>query len=676
MANNKTNNQVITVQAKRGTLKDAETLKEQLVALATPLESIKFERDDKTKVNAIINLFKNAEQIEVTENGITIKANTEEAVALYDLLHKDFESLTMEDITDPSKLLNAVQRYVISSESARGIMANQNNVLKSKNAELSGELSDAQLAFENAQLALENAQKTVEQLSGDVYVGRSFLGRAATKVFGSKEKDEDGKPVKKLKWKRATKVACVACTILLGVCVGLGATSIVFANKFNAANESYQQVSADYTGLQGSYNNLQGSYNDLQGSYDDLKGEYKDIIDYLKNNGYEVKEDDDFSDLVTTIIAGLQTQYNTLSDDYDNAKDQADKYADILDVLEENNYNTQNINITNLIQTIIDKANTNVDELDKNEIAQEVYKSVLEQLVDLGLNLSDLQDENGNFTAEKVNPALKQIVTNMIENVAEINKLDAATEAILGTINKVDENGNETEETYSLADFDSTVDAINFVKEQLADVQSALDELDEKYATLQNQYETLNSQYQTLITQDGNYYVLIQDLQGQVTSLTQVNEDQAETIKQLNATIESQKTTIASQLATINDQKKTIASQSSKLADLQSDLDDMTKNYEDAVAQAEASAAEAAAWKKTATELQTENSKLESENEQLKEELENQDSSQANGEQTTPSTPEEGGSNTPVGDTDTDENTHPGLGDQTPPEEEEGLGKS
>ena len=595
-----------TVRA--GTFRGADDLQAKLRALGPVLESIEFKGEDKDAALAVLDVLNSAEIVQ-TEIGLKIVSTSEDALKVYNLIQYGYEGgreeaakklkkkpeeiepnvsgFKLSDVSEPDRMVDVLRRYVNISQSALDVKEAARAVDKNNYSREIAEKADQVAA---AGIALADANETIanlesknsslraqnNELQGNVYVQNSFL----RKVFGKKDKDTGEK---KLTYKRASRIATVAAAVMLTassfVSTWLG-TSLDWANK--RANEAQAEV----VRITSEYNNLNDQYQELFYEHEETTGKI-----------YELQG----------VIDGIEG------------------------VLNDNGYETENVDLNDLIQTIIDNTG---DTIIVGGDVQKVYEDILNNFVSLGLNLSDLQDENGNFTADKVDAFLKEHVENVVKNANELNKITGELNNILGTISKRDENGNETGEKYSLADFETTAEAFDLISDEL---DSYADKLDDLQTALDNALE-----------QNDGYALEIKELTNENEELTKAIETLNGNILELNGTIEDLQETIATQ-------KDTIASLQGQVSDLQSKYNNVVDENE---------------------RLKAENEELKAENEELKAE---NDENQSNGEQSTPSNPDdeqEGGS--PVGDQDPDNDTHPGTGDQTPPEDDEieGPGKS
>ena len=595
-----------TVRA--GTFRGADDLQAKLRALGPVLESIEFRGEDKDAALAVLDVLNSAE-IEQTERGLKIVSTSEDALKVYNLIQYGYEGgreeaakklkkkpeeiepnvsgFELADVSEPDRMVDVLRRYVNISQSALDVKEAARTVDKNNYsreiAEKANQVAAAGIALADAnetiaKLKSENSSLRAQnnELQGNVYVQNSFL----RKVFGKKDKDTGEK---KLTYKRASRIATVAAAVMFAassfVSTWLG-TSLDWANK--RANEAQAEVVR-----------ITSEYDDLYAQYQGLFYEHEETTGKI----YELQG----------IIDGIEG------------------------VLNDNGYETENVNLNDLIQTIIDNTG---DTIIVGGDVQKVYADILNNFVSLGLNLSDLQDENGNFTADKVDAFLKEHVENVVKNANELNKITGELNNILGTISKRDENGNETGEKYSLADFETTAEAFDLISDEL---DSYADKLDDLQTALDNALE------------QNNGYAL------EIKELTNENEELTKTIVTLNGNILELN-------GTIEDLQKTIATQKDTIASLQGQVSDLQGKYNNVVDEN--------------ARLIEENEELKAENEELKAE---NDENQSNGEQSTPSNPDdeqEGGS--PVGDQDPDNDTHPGTGDQTPPEDDEieGPGKS
>ena len=602
-----------TVRA--GTFRGADDLQAKLRALGPVLESIEFRGEDKDAALAVLDVLNSAE-IEQTERGLKIVSTSEDALKVYNLIQYGYEGgreeaakklkkkpeeiepnvsgFELADVSEPDRMVDVLRRYVNISQSALDVKEAARTVDKNNYsreiAEKANQVAAAGIALADAnetiaKLKSENSSLRAQnnELQGNVYVQNSFL----RKVFGKKDKDTGEK---KLTYKRASRIATVAAAVMFAassfVSTWLG-TSLDWANK--RANEAQAEVVR-----------ITSEYDDLYAQYQGLFYEHEETTGKI----YELQG----------IIDGIEG------------------------VLNDNGYETENVNLNDLIQTIIDNTG---DTIIVGGDVQKVYADILNNFVSLGLNLSDLQDENGNFTADKVDAFLKEHVENVVKNANELNKITGELNNILGTISKRDENGNETGEKYSLADFETTAEAFDLISDEL---DSYADKLDDLQTALDNALE------------QNNGYAL------EIKELTNENEELTKTIVTLNGNILELN-------GTIEDLQKTIATQKDTIASLQGQVSDLQGKYNNVVD-------ENARLIEENEELKAENEELKAENEELKAE---NDENQSNGEQSTPSNPDdeqEGGS--PVGDQDPDNDTHPGTGDQTPPEDDEieGPGKS
>ena len=599
---------VVKPTVEEDTLRDADDLQAKLRALVPVLESIEFRGEDKKAVSAVLDVLNSAE-IEQTERGLKIVSTSKDALKVYNLIQYGYEGgreeaakklkkkpeeiepnvsgFKLSDVSEPDRMVDVLRRYVNISQSALDVKeaarAVDKNNYSREIAEKANEVADARIALANAEVTIADLKSKNEELQGNVYVQNSFL----RKVFGKKDKDTGEK---KLTYKKASRIATVAAAVMFAassfVSTWLG-TSLDWANK--RANEAQAEVVR-----------ITSEYDDLYAQYQELFYEHEETTGKI----YELQG----------VIDGIEG------------------------VLNDNGYETENVDLNDLIQTIIDNTG---DTIIVGGDVQKVYEDILNNFVSLGLNLSDLQDENGNFTADKVDAFLKEHVENVVKNANELNKITGELNNILGTISKRDENGNETGEKYSLADFETTAEAFDLISDEL---DSYADKLDDLQTALDNALE-----------QNDGYALEIKEL-------TNENEELTKTIVILNGNILELNGTIEDLQETIATQKDTIASLQGQVSDLQSKYNNVVDENERLKAENE--------------ELKAENEELKAENEELKAE---NDENQSNGEQSTPSNPDdeqEGGS--PVGDQDPDNDTHPGTGDQTPPEDDEieGPGKS
>lgn len=591
----------VKATAKAGTFRGADDLKAKLRALGPVLESIEFRGEDEDAALAVLDVLNSAE-IEQTERGLKIVRTSKDALKVYNLIQYGYEGgreeaakklkkkpeeiepnvsgFELADVSKPDRMVDVLRRYVNISQSALDVKEAARAVDKNNYSREIAEKADQVAA---AGIALADANETIanlesknsslraqnEELQGNVYVQNSFL----RKVFGKKDKDTGEK---KLTYKKASRIATVAAAVMFAVSsfvsTWLG-TSSDWANK--RANEAQVEV-----------NRIISEYNDLNDQYQELFNIHEETTGII----YELQG----------VIDGIEG------------------------VLNDNGYETEDVNIIDIIQTIMDNAG---DTIIVGEDVQKVYADILNNFLSLGLHLSDLQDDNGNFTADKVDAFLKEHVENVVKNANELNKITGELNNILGTISKRYENGNETGEKYSLADFETTAEAFDLISDELDSYADKLDDL------------------QTVL----NGYVW------EIKELTNENEEITKTIVILNGNVLELN-------GTIEDLQKTIATQKDTIASLQGQVSDLQSKYNNVVDEN--------------ARLIEENEELKAENEELKAE---NDENQSNGEQSTPSNPDdeqEGGS--PVGDQDPDNDTHPGTGDQTPPEDDEieGPGKS
>ena len=584
----------VKATVKAGTFRGADDLQAKLRALGPVLESIEFRGEDKDAALAVLDVLNSAE-IEQTERGLKIVSTSEDALKVYNLIQYGYEGgreeaakklkkkpeeiepnvsgFELADVSEPDRMVDVLRRYVNISQSALDVKEAARAVDKNSYSREIAEKADEVAA---ARIALDNLRAQNNELQGNVYVQNSFL----RKVFGKKDKDTGEK---KLTYKRASRIATVAAAVMLTATV---VVSTVLGASLGGANKRANEAQAEVVRITSEYNSLNDQYQDLYDEHEETTGK----IDELQG-----------------VIDGIEG------------------------VLNDNGYETENVNLNDLIQTIIDNTG---DTIIVGGDVQKVYADILNNFVSLGLNLSDLQDENGNFTADKVDAFLKEHVENVVKNANELNKITGELNNILGTISKRDENGNETGEKYSLADFETTAEAFDLISDEL---DSYADKLDNLQTALDNALE------------QNNGYAL------EIKELTNKNEELTKTIVTLNGNVLELN-------GTIEDLQKTIATQNDTIASLQGKVSDLQSKYNNVV---------------------DENAKLKAENEELAEQIEDlkeeNDKNQSNGEQSTPSNPDnEQGGGSPVGDQDPDNDTHPGTGDQTPPEDDEleGPGKS
>lgn len=593
----------VTATAKAGTFRGADDLQAKFRALGRILRSIEFRGEDKDAAEAVLDVLNSAE-IEQTERGLKIVNTSEDALKVYNLIQYGYEGgreeaakklkkkpeeiepnvsgFELADVSKPDRMVDVLRRYVNISQSALDVKEAARTVDKNNYsreiAEKADEVAAARIALAGADETIANLERENsslraqnEELQGNVYVQNSFL----RKVFGKKDKDTREK---KLTYKRASRIATVAAAVMLTATI---LASTVLGASLGGANKRANEAQVEVVRITSEYNSLNDQYQDL---YDEYYEETTGKIDELQG-----------------IIDGIEG------------------------VLNDNGYETENVNLNDLIQTIIDNTG---DTIIVGGDVQKVYADILNNFVSLGLNLSDLQDENGNFTADKVDAFLKEHVENVVKNANELNKITGELDNILGTISK------ETGEKYSLADFETTAEAFDLISDEL---DSYADKLDDLQTALDNALE------------QNNGYVL------EIKELTNKNEELTKTIIILNCNILELN-------GTIEDLQKTIATQKDTIASLQGKVSDLQSKYNNVV---------------------DENAKLKAENEELAEQIEDlkeeNDKNQSNGEQSTPSNPDnEQGGGSPVGDQDPDKDTHPGTGNQTPPEDDEleGPGKS
>lgn len=598
----------VKATVEEGTFSGADDLQAKFRALARILGSIEFRGEDKAAVSAVLDVLNSAE-IEQTERGLKIVSTSEDALKVYNLIQYGYEGgreeaakklkkkpeeiepnvsgFELADVSEPDRMVDVLRRYVNISQSALDVKEAARTVDKNNYsreiAEKADEVAAARIALAGADETIANLERENSslraqnnELQGNVYVQNSFL----RKVFGKKDKDTGEK---KLTLKRASRIATVAAAAMLAITV---VSSAVLGAFLGGANKRANEAQAEVVRITSEYNSLNDQYQDLYDEHEETTGK----IDELQG-----------------VIDGIEG------------------------VLNDNGYETENVNINDLIQTIIDNTG---DTIIVGGDVQKVYADILNNFVSLGLNLSDLQDENGNFTASKVDAFLKEHVENVVKNANELNKITGELNNILGTISKRDENGNETGEKYSLADFETTAEAFDLISDEL---DSYADKLDDLQTALDNALE------------QNNGYAL------EIKELTNENEELTKTIVTLNGNVLELN-------GTIEDLQKTIATQKDTIASLQGKVSNLQSKYNNVV---------------------DENAKLKAENKELAEQIEDlkeeNDKNQSNGEQSTPSNPDnEQGGGSPVGDQDPDKDTHPGTGDQTPPEDDEleGPGKS
>ena len=483
----------VKATVKAGTFRGADDLQAKLRALGPVIESIEFRGKDKDAVLALLDLLNSAE-IEQTERGLKIVSTSEDALKVYNLIQYGYEGgreeaakklkkkpeeiepnvsgFELADVSEPDRMVDVLRRYVNISQSALDVKeaarAVDKNSYSREIAEKADEVAAARIALANAEgtiadLERENSSLRAQnnELQGNVYVQNSFLG----KVFGKKD-TKDGK--KKLTYRRASRIATVAAAVAAAVAAGVLTATAWLGVSLGGANKRANEAQAEVDRITSEYNSLNDQYQELFDEHEETTGK----IDELQG-----------------VIDGIEG------------------------VLNDNGYETENVNINDLIQTIIDNTG---DTIIVGGDVQKVYADILNNFVSLGLNLSDLQDENGNFTASKVDAFLKEHVENVVKNANELNKITGELNNILGTISKRDENGNETGEKYSLADFETTAEAFDLISDEL---DSYADKLDDLQTALDNALE-----------QNDGYALEIKEL-------TNKNEELTKTIVTLNGNV-------------------------------------------------------------------------------------------------------------------------------------------
>jgi len=434
MAKNK-----VQVKANANNFKGVEQLQDKFKVVANLLDSISFSGKDKIVVKELIEIFNNA-QISHTENGVAIITSSEQAKNISSLLAtKDRTGATTsliapEDVSDPTKLCEAIKEYVDVTDSIIEIQNASLDMKQSKMEELTNEQRNN----------LQNAQQLQKALLEAEGIAQESKAKLDQEIEGQK------------RYKKTSKVVTIVLSVALGVTIAttavMGALLANSNNKYADLRNENDRISAEYSDVVDKFNDVTNKFDIVVDENEDLKTELDQIEDVLGNYG-EVPEGADLSDTLSSILSGMSTSnveleealapLTTLGIDLEDLKDS------------DGNFTTENINtaISGLVEDIINNAK------EIEEISNKVDAV-----------LADINAESGsNYSVESIGSisgAIETIDDYYSGIVSDLDSNGASTRvAVEKALKNIADNNAEEEEDYTLADFESVEDAINYVDE-------------------------------------------------------------------------------------------------------------------------------------------------------------------------------------------------------------------
>ena len=487
-------------------------LEEQLVKVAKVLRKLEWKDKDKEAIENICTLLEegklqNVDAVQTVEKVITEinfipLFSEEQKKAISDFLTVNKKPMIQpEEVEDAEKLLGAIQKYVESTNSVLGV---------------SGKIArDYQKQVEELNKTIEEANKTIKDLEND--------RKKAWEEYDKLLKEKTNMKSDFARHRRASRITTAAVAAVLSastLAAGFFHIGLPQKNKDKAELDEIRAILSE-NGYEG---DLSDGVKDLYTTIGEMnKGgnatpETDPELDEIKGAlGDHYTEGSDLSDVVSGVVDDLdstKTELGNTQTELNTVKEQLESVQGKLDEIEEilvKNGVVSEGDVSAALEQFIDELNkgsvTPDDGITQDDV-NAVYQAIATAFAELGITEDDLKGADGNYTTEKINEVFAELIEGAIEDKVVIDKTIIKTEAMLGKfINE------ETGKAYTLQDFNSLEEALDFVEDELDKFGETIEKLnvanreseakrkdaEDAYIDLQYEFATSREEYELAI---------------------------------------------------------------------------------------------------------------------------------------------------------------------------------
>ena len=466
-------NSKTTHEVAKGIIDPNASVAENLKAIAEILKSLKVSKPEREAYDEVIKVLSGA-TIEIDERGVaTFVTSSEEAISISNMLTivdenmNEVRLIEPYEVDNPHTLFGAIQRYVANKQDyesfTEGSLENSFNELEGLNKQYVQKEEELRvLAGEKLNLEREIAQVEHTLNVVGVNVSKEKTLKEELKELRAQVKEKDRLIEKAEKDKRALRAQ------IKNLENQIRSENHEHATEKGVLQLRLLRLQDQLREVEQARNAEQLAHNKTRRVSNVKTGIIGGLLAFVM-----------FFGIMTTILAKKNNDLEALL-----ANNTDSSYSLVIDLKEffendptfEENINDPNFNVGEAIQDIIDKNVRDEQTESHNRLTE-----ILAPLAEAGVDLSTLLDEDGKYDPTKVTPEIAQY----IEQSQELSEIVENVNEHLGQINKVDENGNKTEEVYSVEDFNSVSEAVDFV---IANLETSLQRVE---SVLENYEETL-----------------------------------------------------------------------------------------------------------------------------------------------------------------------------------------
>jgi len=428
--------------------------------------------------------------------------------------------ITAQEVSDTSKLLDAISAYCKASESARLLLASslkekteQYDAAVARISQLSQELEDSKKSYstDSGKAAKFNKASALTAGIAGVLLAGSLVAMGITHNMWGRDRDALAKAQAELDALKSSQSGSLAEDELNQVKDALGNVYIPGAD----ISDTVGSVVGDNSNLTQENAGLTQENAGLKTENDSLTQENAGLTQ--ENAGLKTENDSLTQENagLTQENAGLKTENDSLTQENAGLKTEnaglKAELDEVKDILTGSGVTVNGSDVSSAVKNVIDALTQGGQITPEDGITQDdvddVYELVADALTQLGITEADLQ-EGGIYSEGKLKAVIGDIVETYVENEQTI---DTITGKIDSTLSGIKKYGSDA--SYTLADFTTIEDACDFIqthyahkfnevfdnfskgdgsKYTLADFENmsdAVDWLDEKLTQLQTDYD-------------------------------------------------------------------------------------------------------------------------------------------------------------------------------------------